>query len=381
METKLKKGKAIIGFAIATIMLASVFATTVLMVSAESMSDNFNHIVKQTAVQKVLIGQNLEFEGYDGYVTVSRIVSGDVENVYQTDAQNRLYNINWPTSGAYYVNYRNSTDYGAQLSVEDSDMPLSLKVGTWEATSIAVGTNLIIDTGGMNLFNEDVVDLVVIGPDGQIKYDLDNDQQFTDITVKQLDDWYGGWRNTLETTGWTIGDYTFQVKTKSENACGLEAESGKMYLKIITGEIAIETYKTSTVELRTVIVTVTGVAADPIRVEASPLSEHVIFEKGLYDTPTTATNQFNDTIDIDGTRTYAVTFNDTGTYTIKVTVTAGGERKGDYDTVDITVSEKSVWFDLPSAVVIGEKLDIKGIANTGTYVDVFLDDILYPTSV
>jgi hypothetical protein len=377
MEIKMK-GKAVIGILMAAIMVVSVLVVAMPMAVAMSNGGNFN-IIEGAAVQKVLIGQNLQFEGYDGYVTVSRIVSGDVENVYVTDAQNRLYNVNWPTSGAYYVNYDPATKLGAaQLSVENSDMPLSLKVGTWEATSIAGGTNLIIDTGGMNLFNEDVVDLVVIGPEGQIRYDVVNDQQFTDITVKQLEDWYGGWLNTLETTGWTIGDYTFQVKTKSENACGLEAESCKKYLKIITGEIAIETYKTSTVELRTVIVTVTGVSGDPIRVEASPLSEHVIFEKGLYDTPTTATNQFNDTIDIDGTRMYAVTFNDTGTYTIKVTVTAGGERKGDYDTVDITVSEKSVWFDLPSAVVIGEKLDIKGIANTGTYVDVFLDDILYP---
>ncbi|RCV63361.1 hypothetical protein C5S53_14520 [Methanophagales archaeon] len=34
-------------------------------------------------------------------------------------------------------------------------------------------------------------------------------------------------------------------------------------------------------------------------------------------------------------------------------------------------------FDLPSTVVIGEKLPIKGIANTGTYVDLFIADVLY----
>jgi hypothetical protein len=155
-----------------------------------------------------------------------------------------------------------------------------------------------------------------------------------------------------------------KVKTKQENACGLEAASSKKYLKIITGEIAIEADKTSTIELQTVRLSVTGVADDPIRVEASPLSKNVIFKGGLYDTPTTDFhgNWFNDTTDRDGIRTYAVTFNDTGTYTIKVTVT-GGERKGDYDTVDITVSEKGVVFDLPSTVVIDEKLDIKGIAN------------------
>lgn len=38
------KGKAIIGIAMATNMLASVFATTVPMVCAESICDNANHI-------------------------------------------------------------------------------------------------------------------------------------------------------------------------------------------------------------------------------------------------------------------------------------------------------------------------------------------------
>ncbi len=56
-----------------------------------------------------------------------------------------------------------------------------------------------------------------------------------------------------------------------------------------------------------------------------------------------------------------------------------GPRAGDYDTVDITVSEKGVKFDLPSTVVIGEKLDITGIANTGTYVDVFVADVCMPS--
>jgi hypothetical protein len=156
----------------------------------------------------VLIGQNLQFEGFSAQpVVVYRVVSGDVENTYVADANNRIYNVNWPKSGAYYVNYDSATkDYEAQLSVEDSDMPLSLKVGTWEATSIAMGTNLIIDTSGMNLYPEDQVDLVVIGPDGQIKYDEVNNQRFTDITAEQLNAWYGA--NSL---------YTF--KNKNRKAC------------------------------------------------------------------------------------------------------------------------------------------------------------------
>jgi hypothetical protein len=104
MNTR-SKGKEIIGIAMAAIMVVSVLAATMPMVGAESRTDNFNYIVKQPAAQKVLIGQNLQFEGFDGTVTISRLVSGDVENVYQADAKNQIYNVNWPTSGAYYVNY------------------------------------------------------------------------------------------------------------------------------------------------------------------------------------------------------------------------------------------------------------------------------------
>jgi hypothetical protein len=378
METSMK-GKAIIS-AMAAIMIVSVLAATVPMVSAESRGDNFNYILKMQQVQKVLIGQNLQFEGFDTIVTVSRIVSGDIENVYSADADNRIYNVNWPTSGNYYVNYGSTIKaYDTQLSVEKPDMPLDLKVGTWKVSSLAVGTNLIVDTGGMNLFPQDQVDLVVIGPDGQIKHDDVNNQQFTDITVSYLVANYGSAANTLKTSGWTIGDYTFQVRTDQEKACGLQAQSSIKTLKILKGEITIDAETTSTVELQTVKLTVTGVAEDPITVEASPLSKNVVFKGGIDDTPTGANyhgNWFTDTIDIDGIRRYAVEFHDTGIYRIKVTV-AAGPRKGDYDTVEIMVLEKEVIFDLPPIVVIGDKIAISGTATSGTYVSVYIDDTLY----
>ena len=145
------------------------------------------------------------------------------------------------------------------------------------------------------------------------------------------------------------------------------------------GEIAIEASTTSAVELETVILTVTGVAGDDIRVESSPLSPHVIFKRGMYDTPVDATNWFNHTIDADGVRRYAVEFNDTGTYTIRVTVTDshGGGREGDYDDVDIMVSPIAVTFDMPALAVIGDRITIRGTANSGTYVSVWVDNVLY----
>jgi len=55
-----------------------------------------------------------------------------------------------------------------------------------------------------------------------------------------LVDNYGSAANTLETSEWTIGDYTFQVRTDADEACGLEAESVVKPLLLLKGELTIE---------------------------------------------------------------------------------------------------------------------------------------------
>jgi hypothetical protein len=287
METKMKKGKAIIG-AMAAIMLVSVFAAMFGSAGAHSVGGEYNIIEMNPFPQKVLIGQDLDFSegwGFD-IVTVSRVRGGVLEWSITADANNQLKvskaETQWTKGGAFFVNFLNQTTYDAQLSISEPLMPLELRVGRRKVSSIAVGTSVTIDTAGMNLFAEDRVDLVIIGPYGQIKYDEMNDQQFTNISVAQLTSYYGD--NNFETAGWSIGDYTFQVKTRSDMACGLEAESSVKELKLEIGEIAIEADMTSTVELVTVKLTVTGVADDPITVEASPLSDNVLFKEGIDDT-------------------------------------------------------------------------------------------------
>jgi hypothetical protein len=111
--------------------------------------------------------------------------------------------------------------YDAQLSVETPDMPLELK---------DVDTMLIVDTTRINLFPQDLVDLVIIGPAGQIKIDKMNNQTFTNITVSQLMLFCDA---GLKTEGWKVGNYTFQVKTRSANACGLKAASVIRILEIL----------------------------------------------------------------------------------------------------------------------------------------------------
>ncbi|MGB2728022.1 MAG: hypothetical protein WBD09_06050 [Halobacteriota archaeon] len=376
------KGKAIIGIAIAAIMLASVIVVMVQMGSAVSKGDNFNYIGNHTTPQKVLNGQNLQFNqteptnNFATKPTVYRYVAGDLENTYVPDANWRWYNVNWPTTGAYYASDDPTDKQGqAQLSVQNPNIPLALKVGTKEVSSLTLGTNLTIDTGGINLFDNDKVDLEIYSPDGKIKYK--NNQDFSNITVAALKA-FGVATTNIDTTGWKIGDYTFQIKTKSEYACGLSASSAVKDLDIIKGEIDISAEKTSVAELETIKLTVTGVYGDTIWLNATPSSSHMLFVGGVEDTPTSANNRdnFEHTIDADGKRTYVVKFNDTGSYTIKVLVKAG-LAVDEYDTVDITVTEKTVTFDVPTTVVVGEKLTIKGTANTGERVTIAVEDKIY----
>jgi len=375
METKMK-GKAIIG-AMAAIMLASVFAAMVGSAGAYSVGGGYNIIEMNPFPQKVLIGQDLDFsEGWGtDIVTVSRVSGGVVEWSITADANNQLkvskVETQWTKDGAFFVNYLNPTTYDAQLSVSEPIMPLELKVGTRKVSSIAAGTDLKVYTGGINLYDEDRVDLVIIGPDRRIKTDTINNQKFTNISVSELK-YYS---DKLITTGWSIGDYTFQIDTKSANACGLDASSYAMPLKILKGEISIDAESTIAIELTTVTVIVTGVAGDKIRVAADPC-DGAMFKDGVEDTPTNAGCEFLETIDSDGIRRYAIEFYDTGTYTLRATV-EGGLRDGTYDTVDITVLEMAVEFDMPNTAIIGERITVKGAATSGTYVSVWIDDTLF----
>jgi len=170
-DERSRSKKAILGVVLATVVLAAVTVAMLGSIGASSTGGPYNNIEKDT-VNTVLIGQDLEFSNTDWSAApvVYRYVSGNLENTYQaTESGGRYYinNVNWQTTGAYYVN-GNSSNYEAQLSVEDPKLPLKLKVKDREVTTIARSTNLNIDVGGINLDDTDVVDLVIIGPNGQI---------------------------------------------------------------------------------------------------------------------------------------------------------------------------------------------------------------------
>jgi len=369
MKTR-KKVKAIVGIAMAAIVVASVMVAMIGSTGAYSNGGRYN-VIEKDKVNTVLKGQDLQFPSGTAWTTappqVMRYESGDLANTYTAttgyDGNYCIYNVNWPTTGDFYINGDSSTNDGS-LSYEEPKMPLKLKVQDKVVTSLARCTELNIDVGQINLFDEDIVDLVIMGPKGQIAQK--NGQNFKAIRVSTLKSL------TIDTTNWDIGHYTFQVVTKSANACGLDASSVKEELDIVRGLISIDANRTSAIESELVELTVTGVAGRSITVKADPLSQHVIFPPGIDDNPNTVeTNCFEDTIDDDGTRTYAVKFTDTGLYTIKVIDVTEWDL---YDTVDITVTDKQVIFDVPVSVRIGDSFTIRGTANTGDTVDIAVDD-------
>jgi hypothetical protein len=348
-----RREKTMLGIAMSVITIVLIFVAMMGTTSARSNGGPYNIIDKQVAIQKVLRGQDLQFDNSDAWatwpVTVFRIVEGNIENTYTADFNNRIYDVNWPITGAYYVNYANPTTYDARLSIEDASIPLSLKVGTKTVQSIAAGSFLKINTGGLNLFYEDRVDLKVMGPEGQIKTDPINNQVFTNISVQTLTSTFG--TTGINTANWKVGSYTFQIATKPENACGLDKNSGDpRSLTIIKGEIDISAEKAWVVQDAILKLTVTGVAFDNIQVAADPANENVEFQSGFDDTPngpwcTVDKDCFTHIIDEDCKRTYAVKFLSTGFYTIKVTVTTG-PNSGDYDTVTIAVVDEGVEMDV-----------------------------------
>ena len=368
-EEKGKSKKAILGIALAAVVLASVTIAMLGSIGAYSTGGPYN-IIEKGVSNTVLIGQDLQFNSATWGTTAPQVMRYDLGNLANTYTATEgsdgyyIYNVNWPTTGAFYINGDSSLNDGS-LSYEEPEIPLKLKVGDKEVTTLARTTELIIDVGGINLDDKDVVDLVIISPKGQIAQK--NGQRFEDITVSTLKSF------KIDSTNWDIGHYTFQVKTKPDNACGLDVMSPKKELHIIKGTIAIKADTTEVPELEVVKLTVTGVAGHKITVKADPLTKNAYFPAGIDNNPRDeTTNEFNDVIDDDGTRTYVVMFNDTGLYTIKVTDETDSEHP--YDTVDITVTDKQVIFDMPATIAIGERVTIKGTANTGDTVTIAVDD-------
>ena len=396
MDAKKLNGKAITGIAMAAIMLASVMVAMVPTATALPLPDtsynglyhDINLTVNPGEAVPVLIGQYLWLHNlsYSGATIQGDPTASDVAGeIFTADSDGKFDTTLMTKTGIYYVNQVGGTStasptyWEAKLAVTKPLMILKLKPGGDEVSGITEGPILEIDFL-TTLDAKDMVSLVIIDPDGNTIKEA-NGQYFDKINVSWIRTQYGVGKG-IDTTDWKLGTYTFKVVTEKDGnygARGLEDEpSNVKTLTIIISEIGIDADKTSVAELERVKLTVTGVAGNYISITTSD-KEHTTFPGGVNNNPAKDSSGFDDKIDADGVRTYAVELNDTGSYTITVKdfgrdPTRSPANLTDDDDVDITVSEKDVTFDMPTTVVIGEKLAIKGHANTGDWVQVAVED-------
>ena len=323
----------IVAVLIALLMLVSCAMTLIVTVSALDITDQFleehyGYVVNPPRVlidivdgdnDSVLLGHRIifngssevEIRGIEGTPTEGKLaqavgttdLTGD--GVVDTEFNTQMLAM----EGLYNVSDGTNTE---TLTVSYPVMNLDLKIGNYSTTSIPRGTPLriVFDT---NLDAEDCVKLKLKAPDGYMK-------TWGAFNITQLLE-YGSFDKSkqIDTSDWwKIGSYTIYVKTKEDNARGLNMKSNEKSLTITKGEIEIDASKTNPTVNETIVLTVRGVPYHNISLESS-YSSKTVFEGGKYDYhgPDTA-GPINGVMDEDGVKYYAVRFTNTGTYRINV---------------------------------------------------------------
>jgi PGF-CTERM protein len=372
----------IVGIALATIILASAFAAMAPTVSSVG-TQNTDHNIIGNGTNTVLIGQKLDFTSVGLGKAIIGISPDSIKGkTYGTTSADYDTGSYFTETGLYYADINGDTQYNVSsgdvaLSLDNTIMKMDLKVGTKSVSSIAQGTAFNVSFTN-NLDGNDAVSLKVQNPDGNIlkTNPIDATQAFDNITASGQTSSVKNMvvQTTDGTNFWKIGTYTIWIETIKERARGLTGTTNTMTLQVIKSTIDISADKTSVAELGTVTLTVSGSYNHHVYVNTSD-SLHTLWQFGVndYTAATVTTNDgLYDTIDEDGVRKYAVKFNDTGSYTIEVKDVEGQAT----DSIDITVSEKKITFDVPATVVIGQKLTVKGTTNAGSTISIAFADIV-----
>jgi hypothetical protein len=314
-----------------------------------------------------IVGQEIQFfnatGGPSGKVTLSGISDNNAGEIKFSDLSGRI-DLSGIKTGDYDATGEAAGCNATVISIGETSMELKLKKGTKTITSIPKGTQITVSftssldpQDGASLEVKDSSENVLkVNPADGTVFDSVNVEHITDLEI--------------DTTGWELGTYTLKVSTKEEYSRGLEKDSNKVELEIVSSELKIEAKKTEVVENENVKLTVTGAPDLAISIAVDRNAEHAIFPKSINDNPANEKiGSFTDSIDADGKREYVVYFNRTGSYTVRVNDTGGG-----MDYVDIAVSKKRITFTTPQTCSIGADLVINGTANTGNTVDIAIND-------
>jgi len=421
------RDKIILKISAISIVVLMVVSCTIMLIGTVSalditdqfLEEHYGYIVNPHSVfidivngdnDSILLGHNIIFNG-SSYIEISGPGGTFSETGTSDLTGDGIVDTSFDTSvmgatGLYNVSDGTNTE---TLTVDYPVMELDLKVGNYSTTSVPRGTPLRIDFD-TNLDAEDCVKLRVMTPDGCIMKVNYNDQRFDPINITQLIE-YGSFDKSkqIDTSEWKFGIWTFQVRTREENARGLEVSSDIIEVTITKGEIEIGAFKYDPDINETVIVTVKASPYHNISVITSD-RYHTIFEYGIEDFTGTknnivinypgyeidipndvgdcgsqeeATNIYGvwKTMGEDGIVRFALHFTDTGVFTIRATdwgtdyPTAYG---GMCDSLDLTVPDRRIYGDL--IINQTESYSNEAIVLTGNLIiqnggNLMLDDI------
>ena len=409
-KEKSKRGKAIIGIAMAAIMVASVIVA--------------------------MVPSTVAIRG-----TLGEINPGDV--VYRTDdSSERELNVTAiiPTSGVFY-GITGSDAEGEIMTVDDSScfsVPVTAKLGLYNASGPEEGNDIdlivakaeIIGSVFINDFGDSIVGgSVPVGTEiqirasptfggilkeantnnsGNITIELTPPESVTrDMTVlanaSDIDVTLTQW-DELNTTGWKTGTATVKIKSVKSDCNGLDVSSAVYEFTVISEKLTITAEKDDVGKGERVILTISGTpstwyyfAIENVANMTEPKVEDttsvwpVAGESNDADKPCAAWVKTK----AGGTREVEVstTGADDRTYTMHVyygfdditwaapnktktfkPADAKAKNPEDYDDVKVKVREADVTFDIPTTAIIGEDVTIKGTVTAGDKVDILIED-------
>jgi len=336
--------------------------------------DNITVWLDGTA-SSVILSQDVQFYNAagnsSGVVTLVGISDNNAGETRFSDSTGWLDTTGMKT-GDYNANGTSAGCNSTVIHLGTTEIIMELKKGTSTVSSVPQGTHFSIQLT-TSLDPNDGVSLKVKDPNGDtLKKNPADGTVFSGVNVSHV-------RNLdINTSGWALGTYTFQVSTSATKARGLSMKSEEKTLEIITRGIGIKAAKTTVAERDTVKLTVKGVPKHKITVSVVTGGQQAIFPGSVNNNPTNETvGTFNHTISNSGKRTYTVYFNKTGSYKVKVEDSDSGEE----DTVDISVVKKKVTFYMPDTCVIGNDLVVNGTATAGDTVDIAIDDVIVKTDI
>ena len=229
------KGKAIIGIAMAAIMVASVFVA--IFPTASAAGDKREIDLEVGGPFIVFIGETLRIYNLFPYSAVT-FESTDPDHSFSW-AADANGNVTQDITSAkvmetgYDVTYTNTAGVPGSATVYFGNPALDIEIRDVcgeEIESAMRGTLLTIHVD-TNLPVDDVVKVKIKDPDGHVKTEAVKE-------IWELDYEITGFN--ISTDGWDIGDYEIWLETVEDQARGLDMVSDKKTITIRKREISIE---------------------------------------------------------------------------------------------------------------------------------------------